>query len=304
MRICFVHRSPVATGSSGHCSAGRRRVLPLNVATGAVGYLSSSVADATGHGTPDCPWLLRAAPGQRINITLLEFDSTQAQSPSTAAGGGGIRGQLSISGGGRLQGDASSSSSENEVDRQQHHHHLNQLHRGGCAVQLAVIREHPGGLTAGAAANSGPSIQASSPSGWETIVCSSTMSGRPGSGESVLLSQRESTVYLSTGNELEVTITRPPPHVYGSKSSAMHSTGVTQQPPAFLLRYEGIVGFSFGTDRRLNYHSLSRVTLLLLLLLPSCHQLWRRHCCANSGTEQASESLFDRKTWVFCYSVQ
>ncbi|ELT96967.1 hypothetical protein CAPTEDRAFT_228921 [Capitella teleta] len=37
------------------------------------GYLSSVVTDEVGLGTHTCPWVLTASPGQRINLTLLDF---------------------------------------------------------------------------------------------------------------------------------------------------------------------------------------------------------------------------------------
>ena len=37
------------------------------------GYLASITTEETGCGTPQCPWLIRAQPGQRINITLINF---------------------------------------------------------------------------------------------------------------------------------------------------------------------------------------------------------------------------------------
>jgi len=45
--------------------------LPGTVVGG--GYIASLVTDRTGAGSPGCPWLLRAAPWQRINITLIDF---------------------------------------------------------------------------------------------------------------------------------------------------------------------------------------------------------------------------------------
>lgn len=39
----------------------------------ASGYLASVVTDRTGRGSVDCPWLIRAEPWQRINLTLWDF---------------------------------------------------------------------------------------------------------------------------------------------------------------------------------------------------------------------------------------
>ncbi len=44
----------------------------LSLVSGA-GYLSSQVASQWGCGSKDCPWVLQALPGQRINITLYDF---------------------------------------------------------------------------------------------------------------------------------------------------------------------------------------------------------------------------------------
>ena len=37
------------------------------------GYIASSVTETTGCGNEDCPWLLSAAKGQQLNITLYDF---------------------------------------------------------------------------------------------------------------------------------------------------------------------------------------------------------------------------------------
>lgn len=44
----------------------------LKVATTS-GYLSSEVTFESGCGTASCPWVIQAQPGQRINLTLLDF---------------------------------------------------------------------------------------------------------------------------------------------------------------------------------------------------------------------------------------
>jgi len=40
---------------------------------GGGGYLSSAITDRTGAGSAGCPWLLRASPWQRINVSLIDF---------------------------------------------------------------------------------------------------------------------------------------------------------------------------------------------------------------------------------------
>lgn len=37
------------------------------------GYLSSSLRNINGAGTVNCPWLIEASTGQRLNITLFKF---------------------------------------------------------------------------------------------------------------------------------------------------------------------------------------------------------------------------------------
>ena len=39
------------------------------------GYISSMVADSTQRGTTQCPWVIEARRGQRINVTLWDFGS-------------------------------------------------------------------------------------------------------------------------------------------------------------------------------------------------------------------------------------
>ena len=40
---------------------------------GAEGYIANVVTEGTGYGTSFCPWKIKLAPGQRINITLYDF---------------------------------------------------------------------------------------------------------------------------------------------------------------------------------------------------------------------------------------
>ena len=37
------------------------------------GYLGNVVTEETGCGAPDCPWRISVKPGQRINVTLINF---------------------------------------------------------------------------------------------------------------------------------------------------------------------------------------------------------------------------------------
>ena len=42
--------------------------------TGTEGYISRALSTAeSGRGSPECPWILSALPGQRINITMIDF---------------------------------------------------------------------------------------------------------------------------------------------------------------------------------------------------------------------------------------
>lgn len=44
----------------------------------AEGYIASIVTRETGAGSTHCPWIIRVASGQRINVTLYDFDVTPA----------------------------------------------------------------------------------------------------------------------------------------------------------------------------------------------------------------------------------
>ena len=65
----------VATGDRKNCLGGPTAHL-VSAITG-TGYLSSLVTSHTGVGAADCPWLLRAGPGQRISLSLLDFTVTR-----------------------------------------------------------------------------------------------------------------------------------------------------------------------------------------------------------------------------------
>lgn len=60
----------------------------------ASGYLASVVTDRTGRGSVDCPWLIRAEPWQRINLTLWDFAASGSVSysiPGSSGEAAGIR---------------------------------------------------------------------------------------------------------------------------------------------------------------------------------------------------------------------
>ncbi len=58
----------VEPGSRSHCNSKRRLEL-----TEPEGAIASLLAEEHGFGTRRCPWVIRAKPGQKINITLLDF---------------------------------------------------------------------------------------------------------------------------------------------------------------------------------------------------------------------------------------
>ena len=60
----------VQTGDAAGCSSNGGIVL-----TQQSGYLASIVASERHRGTQRCPWVLRVSPGQRVNITLLDFSA-------------------------------------------------------------------------------------------------------------------------------------------------------------------------------------------------------------------------------------
>lgn len=68
----------VATGSRADCAGPSSHLVSVVSGTG---YLSSAVTDRTGVGTADCPWLLRAGPGQRISLSLLDFTAAGRRPP-------------------------------------------------------------------------------------------------------------------------------------------------------------------------------------------------------------------------------
>ena len=58
----------VEAGSRSQCNSKRRLEL-----TQPEGTIASQAAEERGFGTRRCPWVIKAQPGQRINITLLDF---------------------------------------------------------------------------------------------------------------------------------------------------------------------------------------------------------------------------------------
>lgn len=70
----------VASGKNHYCLQGETIAVPL---TGEVrsGFLASTVTDTYGLGSANCPWRLTAQLGQRLNITLYDFN-TQSKTDS------------------------------------------------------------------------------------------------------------------------------------------------------------------------------------------------------------------------------
>lgn len=73
--MIFVTHS-VETGTKNVCHAGPTTPQYVNM-TSSVGYLASIVTAKTGQGSVNCPWIITANPGQYLNITLLDFSSTE-----------------------------------------------------------------------------------------------------------------------------------------------------------------------------------------------------------------------------------
>ena len=58
----------MATGSGQSCKSYESVELD-----GTEGYIGNVVTEGTGYGTSFCPWKIKLAPGQKINITLYDF---------------------------------------------------------------------------------------------------------------------------------------------------------------------------------------------------------------------------------------
>ena len=67
---CHLLFVPVMSGT-GRCP-GNQAVIDASRGS-SEGYLSSMVAAQNGYGSVDCPWIITAQEGQRIDITLLDF---------------------------------------------------------------------------------------------------------------------------------------------------------------------------------------------------------------------------------------
>jgi len=84
-----VVNGPFSCFDASHGSQGHRTLeVDLNDDDGSgTGYLASAITDRTGAGSAGCPWLLRASPWQRINMTLVDFSDAATLDGNTGAFG-------------------------------------------------------------------------------------------------------------------------------------------------------------------------------------------------------------------------
>ena len=72
--VWFVCYSTVMGGKTRECQVERRSTL-----TADSGYLASITSTVQGFGTSACPWVIKAAPGQQINVTMYNFISSHGE---------------------------------------------------------------------------------------------------------------------------------------------------------------------------------------------------------------------------------
>jgi len=87
-----------AASSSSSSSPESHHVVVVPESHGTSGVLASITAHELGVGTELCPWLIVAAPGQRINITLMDFAEYDRSPHLVASAGGRTRRDLSPTG--------------------------------------------------------------------------------------------------------------------------------------------------------------------------------------------------------------
>jgi len=214
--------------------ASQRRALEVDLSEDdeashgdAGGYLASAITDRTGAGSPGCPWLLRASPWQRINVTLIDFSDSESPDGSAETFGYSIvLGETGTERSARLNlPDAQERHPAADGDRQRpgdHRHDelgdrdgqlpqqadtdgsnkLHELHLKTFCHKYAVVRERQ------------PT------SSRETVVCGDK------AGRKV--------VYLSAGNEIEVELVRAASTDHVDKDG----NTLAKQPAVFLLRYD------------------------------------------------------------------
>ncbi len=77
----------VADGRQSGCHRGQEISLKLR-GFPAVGYIGSTVTEEHNYGSVNCPWTIQADPGQRINVTVLNFGhNTDQQAPRAGSYG-------------------------------------------------------------------------------------------------------------------------------------------------------------------------------------------------------------------------
>ena len=64
------------------------------IVTSRHGYISSKVAETTQRGTTQCPWVIEARRGQRINVTLWDFGSGAGLERSVVQSAAELAGEL------------------------------------------------------------------------------------------------------------------------------------------------------------------------------------------------------------------
>ena len=74
----------VETGNRAHCHSHQ----VLRVSGSSFGYLASVITEKHNLGSVHCPWVIEAQPGQRINITLINFARTSELLAGGSTGGG------------------------------------------------------------------------------------------------------------------------------------------------------------------------------------------------------------------------
>jgi len=170
------------------------------------GYLASAMTDRTGAGSAGCPWLLRASPWQRINVTLIDFsDSTPLDGATEAFGYSVVLGETAGAAGTEhieelhpatdVDGPGDHSDRDAQLVDSDGGMVLQELQLRTFCHKYAVVRERQ------------------TTTSRETVVCGDTA--------------RRKVVYLSAGNEIEVELVR-----------AASDNDDAKQPAVFLLQYE------------------------------------------------------------------
>jgi len=96
---CFTHTSVngVQHPPSSSSSPESDHLVILTEVHGSSGVLASITAQELDVGTASCPWLIVASPGQRINITLMDFTAYDRSPSVVAAPAAGSRARRDLS---------------------------------------------------------------------------------------------------------------------------------------------------------------------------------------------------------------